>query len=151
MRPFTPRRSPVLKPDTLAKLQAAYREWHDTRGRSHATWIALMAEDVEMRSIADGSPGMEFSAPRKGRDAAHAYFSTLAADWEMVHFTPEEFIVDGDRVVVFSNVEFRNRRTGKSAASPVVARWRFRDGEVVEYFEFYDTAKAFAAATPDRA
>jgi hypothetical protein len=33
--------------------------------------------------------------------------------------------------------------------TPVVHRWRFRGQEAIEYSEFYDTAKALAAATPD--
>jgi uncharacterized protein len=140
----------VLKPDTLAKLKSAYQAWHDTRGQSVAAWMDLMADDVEMRSAADGAPGMEFSAPRKGKHTLHGYFSGLAADWEMIHYTVEEFYVDGDRVMTFGRCAYRNRKTGKVAESAVVNRWRFRDGLVFEYFELYDTAKAFAAATPDR-
>jgi ketosteroid isomerase-like protein len=138
----------VLKPDTMEKLRAAYKAWHDTRGQSVAQWMELMADDVDMRSVADGAPGMEFSKSRKGKGTLHEYFSALAADWEMIHYTAEEFLVDGDRVAVFGRCAFRNRKTGKVADTAVVNRWRFRDGLAVEYYELYDTAKAFAAATP---
>ena len=139
----------MVTPELVEKLRAAYRAWHDTRGKSVATWVALMADDIEMRSVADGAPGMEFSARRKGRSALDGYFSALAADWEMIHYTPEEFLVDGDRVAVFGKCAFKNRRTGKTAETHVANLWRFRDGLAVEYFELYDTAKAFVAATPD--
>ena len=139
----------MLKPDTLAKLKDAYKQWHDTRGQSVDAWMALMADDVKMRSVADGAPGMEFSAPRDGKHTLQGYFEALAADWEMIHYTPEEFLVDGDRVAMFGRCAYRNRKTGKTAESAVVNRWRFHDGLAVEYFELYDTAKAFAAATPD--
>ena len=139
----------MVTSELMVKLRAAYREWHDSRGASGAKWLALMADDVEVRSAADGGPGMEFSAPRKGKAAMAGYFSALAADWEMIHYTTDEFLVDGDRVVVFGHCAYRNRRTGKTAETVVVNRWRFRDGLAVEYFELYDTAKAFAAATPD--
>jgi uncharacterized protein len=139
----------VLEPDTLEKLRAAYKAWHDTRGQSVETWMALMADDVEMRSVADGAPGMEFSKSRKGKDTLHGYFSALNADWEMIHYTPEHFLVDGDCVAVFGRCAFRNRKTGKLAETDVANRWLFRDGLAVEYYEIYDTAKAFAAATPD--
>jgi ketosteroid isomerase-like protein len=108
-----------------------------------------MADDIHMRSAADGAPGMEFSAPRKGKDTVQHYFSSLAADWEMIHYTPETFLADGDRVAVFGKCAYRNRKTGKTAETHVANLWRFRDGLAVEYFELYDTAKAFAAATPD--
>jgi ketosteroid isomerase-like protein len=141
----------MVTPELMTKLRAAYREWHDTRGASAATWMALMADDIVMRSVADGAPGMEFSAPRKGKDTVHHYFTALAAEWEMVHHTPEEFLVDGDRVAVFGKCAFRNRKTGKIADTHVANLWRFRNGLAVEFFELYDTAKAFAAATPDPA
>lgn len=140
-----------MKPDTLTKLKAAYAAWHGTRGGSVDAWMGMMADDVSLRSVADGAPGMEFSAPRKGKHAAHGYFSALAADWEMIEHTAKEFLTDGDRVVVFGHVVFKSRKTGKTVASPVVHRWEFRDDLAVEFFEFYDTARAFAAATPDPA
>jgi ketosteroid isomerase-like protein len=139
----------MVTPELMAKLKAAYKEWHDTRGKSVATWMALMADDIDMRSVADGAPGMEFSKSRKGKDTIYHYFTALAADWEMVHYTAEEFYVEGDRVMTFGHCAFRNRKTGKTAESAVINRWRFRDGLAVDYFELYDTAKAFAAATPD--
>jgi len=136
-------------PELIAKLKSAYQQWHDTRGASTATWLELMAEDVQVRSIADGVERMEFSAPRSGRAALAGYFAALFADWEMIEFTADEFVIDGDRVVVFGRASFRHRGTGKAVETPVIHRWRFRGREVVEYSEFYDTAKALAAATPD--
>ncbi|MBN9119642.1 MAG: nuclear transport factor 2 family protein [Planctomycetes bacterium] len=108
----------------------------------------LMADDIEMRSVADGAPGMEFSAPRKGKGTVQGYFTALAADWELIYYTVDEFLVDGDRVATFGRCAFRNRKTGKTAETAVANRWRFRDGLAVEFYELYDTAKAFAAATP---
>jgi ketosteroid isomerase-like protein len=141
----------VVTPELVAKLKAADREWHDTRGASSAAWLALMADDIHMRSVADGAPGMEFSAPRKGKHTAHDYFAALAAEWEMVHHTAEVFVADGDRVAVFGKCAFRSRKTGKVAETAVANLWTFRDGLAVDYFELYDTARAFAAATPDAA
>jgi ketosteroid isomerase-like protein len=139
----------VVTPELLDKLRAAHREWHDTRGQSVATWLALMAEDIHLRSVADGAPGMEFSATRKGREAARGYFSALHADWEMIHHTADRFLVDGDHVVVIGSCSWRYRPTGKLVETPIIQHWQFRDGLAVEYFEYYDTAKALAATTPD--
>jgi uncharacterized protein len=139
--------------ELVAKLRAAYQRWHDTRGQSVADWVALMAEDIQMRSVADGAEGKKFSSPRNGKAAAHGYFSALDEDWEMVYHAADEFIVDADgqRVAVFGRCAFKHRGTGKTAETPIIHRWRFRDGLVAEFFEYYDTAKAFAAATPDPA
>jgi ketosteroid isomerase-like protein len=135
--------------ETLAKLKAAYKKWHDTRGQSAEDWVEMMADDVKLRSVADGADGMKFSAPRDGKEAARGYFAALGDEWEMVYHHADEFLVDGDRVAVFGRCAFRHRGTGKVAESFLNHRWRFRAGLVVEYAEFYDTARAFAAATPD--
>src|SRR5262245_60585938 len=140
---------PMPAPVPIDKLRSAYRRWHDTRGQSADDWLEFMADDVRVRSLADGAAGMEFSAPRTGKAALAGYFSSLHAGWEMLYYAADEFVADGDRVVVFGRCAFRNRRTGKTAETPVIHRWRFRDGLAVEFSEFYDTARAFAAATPD--
>lgn len=140
----------MVTSEVLEKLKSAYKSWHDTRGKSVPAWLDLMADGMELRSVADGAPSMEFSAPRKGKAAAHGYFSALAGDWEMLYHNADEFIVDGDRVVVFGRVAFRHLKTGKTAETPVIHRWRFLNGLATEFFEFYDTAKAFAATQPDK-
>jgi ketosteroid isomerase-like protein len=136
-------------PVPVEKLKAAYKRWHDTRGQSVPDWMDLMADDVQIRSAADGAEGMKFSAPRDGKAAAKEYFSALHEEWEMVHYTVDDVLVDGDRVAVFGRCAFKNRKTGKTAETAVANRWRFRDGLAVDFFEIYDTARAFAAATPD--
>jgi len=67
------------------------------------------------------------------------------ADWEMIHYTPAEFLADGDRVAVFGTCAFRNRKTGKVAETHVANLWRFRDGRVVEIRAFPVADDAFAA------
>jgi ketosteroid isomerase-like protein len=135
--------------DNVGKLRRAYQLWHDTRGGSAGHWLDLMAADVRMRSITAGAPPMAFTKATHGKAEAEQYFAGLAADWEMIHFTPTEFIAEGDRVVVLSTCAFRYRKTGKMAESPKADVFRFREGQIVEFFEFFDTAAALAATRPD--
>jgi ketosteroid isomerase-like protein len=135
--------------DNVGKLRRAYQLWHDTRGGSAQHWLDLMAADVTMRSITAGAPGMDFTKANHGKAEAAQYFAGLAADWEMIHFTPTEFIAEGDRVVVLSTCAYRYRKTGKVVESPKADVFRFRDGQIVECFEFFDTARALAATQPD--
>jgi hypothetical protein len=140
----------VSTPDeNVARLREAYRQWHDTRGGSSETWLALMTEDVKMRSLGDGAPGVEFARENAGKAAAAGYFAGLAEGWEMDHFTTNEFIAQGDVVVVLSAVAFRHRGTGKLVRSPKADVVRFRDGAIAEFFEFYDTAAILAGTKPD--
>lgn len=135
--------------DQVEKLKRAYARWGETRGASVADWMELLADDVRLRSLADGAAGMEFSAPRGGKAEVEAYFRGIARDWEMLDHTAEEFVVEGDRVAVMGRCAWRHRGTGKAVTSPMAQFWRFRDGKVVEFFEFYDTARAMAATQPE--
>jgi ketosteroid isomerase-like protein len=66
--------------------------------------------------------------------------STEAASWEIVSFGVQEILADGDWMVVLSQVACRSRGAGKVARSPKADVYRFRDGKVVEFLEFFDTA-----------
>lgn len=135
--------------DNVAKLRQAYQRWQDTRCGSVEHWLELMAADVEIRSLADGAPGMSFTKARQGKAEAEQYLAGVAADWELIHMTPSEFIADGDRVVVLGSVGFKYRQTGKVVESPKADFFRFRDGQIIEFFEFFDTARALAATRAD--
>ena len=135
--------------DNVKALRHAYQEWHSTLGGSVQTWLDLLADDVAMRSPGGSAPALDFAKPRQGKAEAEQYFASVLAAWEMVHFTPEVFIAEADRVVVISRVAFKYRETGKVVDSPKADVFRFRDGKVIEFTEFFDTAAALAATKPD--
>ena len=130
-------------------LRGAYKAWADTRGESSSAWLALVADDFHLRSLADGAPGMEFSAERNGREELLGYFEGLKSSWEMLHFSADEFIEEGDRIVVVGTCGWKNKSTRKTVHSTYAHIWRFRGDKAVEFFEFYDTAKAIAATLSD--
>src|SRR5262245_49511094 len=115
--------------DNVEKLRHVYQAWNDTRGGSVRAWLDLMADDVLIHSPGNHACGLDFDAGNRGRDKAEQYFAGLTDAWEMIHFTPVEFIADGDRIVVLSQVAFRSRLTGKVAESPKADFFRFRDGK----------------------
>lgn len=127
------------------KLKPAYQAWNDSRGQGPAVWLDLFADDVEMRSLADGASGMEFTSVRKGLAEAREFFAGVTKDWEMIYFSADDFITEGDRVVMIGRCSWRHRGTGKAVESPILHVWRFRDGKAVEFFECFDTARALAA------
>jgi len=135
--------------DNLEELRSAYREWDESRGADPCVWLDLMADDVVLRSIADGSAGMEFSAPRQGIAEAAQYFAELTRAWEMLYFVVDDLFSAGDRAVMVGRCAWRYRATGKEVASPTAHIWRFRDEKIVSFEEFYDTARALAATVRD--
>jgi ketosteroid isomerase-like protein len=130
-------------------LKDAYARWHDSKGGSVDHWMTVVGENVRFGSLARGAPEMAFATKYDGRHALRGYFDGLLSDWEMIHYTVDEFIAQGDAVFMKGSTAWRHKRTGRIADTPKVDFWRFTDdGKAVEYYEYYDTALVFAAASP---
>ena len=132
-------------------LRQGYKLWNDSKADSVGHWLNLVADDVKWTSLANGAAGMEFTAACGCKADVRRYFSELGKHWEMLHYTVEEFIAQGDRVVVLARCGWRNRDTGAAVETPKADILRMKDAKIVEYFEFYDTAAALAAAKPGKA
>ena len=132
--------------DNVAKLTGAYREWHESKGGSVKAWLDLMVDDVRCFSLAAGAPEAEFTAAIKSKKDFERYFQGLLADWQMIHYKTDHFVAEGDNIAVRGSTAWRNRKTGKVCDTPKADFWTFRDGKVVEFHEYYDTAALIAAA-----
>jgi len=129
-------------------LRDAYRKWHESKGGSIDHWLPIFAESVAFGSLAQGRPQAAFAAPRSTRAEIRGYLEGLTRDWAMIHYTPQYFIEQGDRVAMFGSTKWRNKRTGKEVETPKADFWRFEDGEAVQFYELFDTAALVEAATP---
>ena len=127
-------------------LKDAYARWHDSKGDSVDHWMSVVSDDIQFGSLARGAPEMLFARTYDNREALRGYFEGLLSDWEMIHYTVEEFIAQGDAVFMRGSTAWRNKRTGRTAETPKVDFWRFRNGKAVEFYEYYDTARVIAAA-----
>ena len=134
--------------DNVARLKSAYRQWHESRGGSVKAWLDLMADNVRCYSLAAGAPSAEFTAPISSKKDFERYFKGLLDEWEMIHYTTDEFIAEGDRVAVRGSTAWRNRNTGRAVDTAKADFWTFRNGKVVEFHELYDTAALIAGARP---
>jgi ketosteroid isomerase-like protein len=132
----------------VAVLKDAYRRWHDSKGGSVDHWMGLVADDIKFGSLAQAAPEMAFARSYSNRDALREYFDGLLSEWEMIHYTASEFVAQGDTVFMRGSTAWRSKKTGKSVETPKVDFWRFRNGKAVEYYEYFDTARVLAAATP---
>jgi ketosteroid isomerase-like protein len=129
-----------MSDDNLARLKDAYAQWDKSKGTNEQVWLDLMADNIRILSLAAGAPGAEFTREVRSKDDLRRYFQGLRDDWEMIHYTPDHFLVDGDRVSVLSTMRWRHRKTGGELNSPKADFIRFKDGKIVEFYEFYDTA-----------
>lgn len=135
--------------DHIAALKAAYRKWHETLGGSADHWLDLMTDDVQFRSLTEGSTRMAFTRRSGCKDEVRNYFAGLAQDWKMNFYRIDEYIAEGDRIVALGSCSFQHRRTGKTLETPKADFFRFREGKICDFFEFFDTAAALDAAAPE--
>jgi len=127
-------------------LKAAYNNWSDSRGGSADSWLKICADDIAFGSLAQGaSQNANYLTAYSSRDALKEYFSGLTRDWEMIEYVVEHLVAQGDRVVMLGRCSWRYKKTGKIVSTPKADAWRFADGKVVEFFEYYDTAQVHAA------
>jgi ketosteroid isomerase-like protein len=81
----------------------------------------------------------------EGKDAVKQLFAELGDYWESFEIHPDEFIEDGDTVIVLSHSHAKGKDTGKEVKLPWVHIWRFSDGKVTEVQALTDTAMAAEA------
>lgn len=130
----------------VERLRAAYQRWDEVKGSDASCWTDLADDTLCLGSIGDGRPGIEFSSSCGSKAEAARYFDRLNQDWEMVFARADDFVAEGDRVVVLGACAWRNRTTGQVAETPKIDIWIFRDGRAVSFYELFDTARVQVAA-----
>jgi len=135
-----------VEQQNVAALKSAYEMWDSNKEQAFAHWMALFADNVQFASLANGAPGMEFSCAGCNKNDIQKYFERLAKDWEMISFETYQFIAEGDNVVMRGRCSWRNRKTKKVVETPKADFFVMKNGQIVNFFEFYDTAAAIAAA-----
>src|ERR1700733_564339 len=96
-----------------------------------------LAEDVDWQIVGHFKK-VPWSAVWRGRRELEKYFTILAEALEVELFQPDEFIVDGDKVVVLGHERMVARATGRVVEASWAQVWTFRDGIVIRYREYTD-------------
>ena len=100
--------------------------------------LGAMADDIEWHE-ADGMPyGGVYHGPEA---VAQNVFGPLIEDIPDFALAPEQFIPSGDTVAVVTRYTGIGKATGKELDLPVVHVWEVRNGEIVQFRQFADTAK----------
>ena len=99
--------------DNVAILKEAYSYWNENKEKAFENWMELMSDNVKLKSLADGVKGMEFSRPSSCKTDVLRYFQELANEWELIHYTVNEYIAQGDRVVAVGNCRWKYRKLEK--------------------------------------
>jgi uncharacterized protein len=117
------------------------REGYEAFGRGDLDGAtANFADDVRWEN--PEAPQLPNSGVTTGKDNVKQLFASIPDDWESFQITPDEFIEEGDTVIVLSHSEAKAKATGKEVKLPWVHVWRFSDGKVTEVQALTDTALA---------
>lgn len=128
-------------------LKRCYARWDETKGGCVDEWMDILADKIDFRSLAMGRPAAEFTGPRMSKEDVRGYFDGLCNGWAMDYYRIDHFVADGDMVCAVGSTAWTNKATGKKVDTQKVDFFRFKDGKVVSFFEYYDTAALIEAAS----
>jgi ketosteroid isomerase-like protein len=100
--------------------------------------LGAMADDIKWYQ----AEGMPNGGVYQGGEAVAQYvFGPIMQDIPNFAVTPEQFIASGDTVAVVARYTGTGKETGKELDLPVAHVFDVRDGKVVQFRQFVDTAK----------
>lgn len=136
----------TISETTLMSIRQAYQIWAENQGDDVTALLDLMAEDVEVTTLPDGTDPLTFTKACHNKTEMTEYFHALIGDWQLLRADIEEMVREDDVVVLVLTTKWRNRRTDREFESPAAHVWRFRDGFACQIRLFFDSAKWSAAA-----
>jgi ketosteroid isomerase-like protein len=126
--------------DNVEVVRHAYENFKS--GRIDAL-LGQMSEDVEWRlPEIEGAP---FAGARKGLGQVSEFFTSLADSQDVQSFEPREFVAQGDKVVSLGTYNWRVKTTGREYGGDWAHVFTVRDGRIVGFHEYMDSAQAAAA------
>jgi ketosteroid isomerase-like protein len=123
----------------MAENVEGLRGAYEALGRGDMETVAATWEtDIEF----DGpnSSRMPGAGPHRGKEEVARLFSGMRDRWEGLLFSPDEFVEQGETVVVLGHMEGRAKATGTDVKVPFVHVWRMREGKVARGQALTDTA-----------
>lgn len=106
------------------------------------------AENIEWQL-----PEMEnvpFAGTWQGREGVGQFFSRVFEAQDVVQFEPQEYIAQGDKVVVLGRFLMRIKSTGRDFGSDWAHVWTVQDDKITRFYEYVDTAVVSRAHTAAR-
>jgi ketosteroid isomerase-like protein len=106
----------------------------------------LLAElDPQVQWVTPGPTELATSGRRTGVQEVAEFFKVLNDVFDIQRFEAREFIEQGNRVIVLGDETTRVRASGKVLELDWVHVFTVRNGKVVTFQDFFDTAAVVAA------
>lgn len=101
----------------------------------------LCAEDMHVEWMAS-SQNMPFAGSHRGRDVFASHLRTLHELFEYLDFGVVDVVAAEDRVCTRLKIRMRRRAGGAEFVIDGADFWTVRDGKIVAFAEYFDTALA---------
>ena len=105
----------------------------EENGKNLAKFLAENASWTETK-------GFPYAGTYIGFDAiAKNVFYRLATEWTNYKFSPEGYLVGGDKVAAYGTYSGTYKATGKYFEARVTHLWKLKDGKIVSFEQFVDS------------
>jgi uncharacterized protein len=108
-----------------------------------AAILQELADNVEWEQ--PGPASVPTAGRYHGTEGVASFFDKVGQTWEFERFEPQEFIAQGDHVVALGYYLARSRATQRRMEAQWAMLFTFRDGKLVHFREYTDTAAGEAA------
>ena len=114
-----------------------------------AAILALVDDNVEWEGVKGTEGVAPHSGLRRGKAAVGEFFQIVGSTLDFQLFEPREFVAQGDTVVAVGAYKVTVKATRRQSGSDWVMVFNFRNGKIVRFREFTDSAsivRAYGAA-----
>jgi ketosteroid isomerase-like protein len=94
----------------------------------------------------EAPPEVSIAGIRKGQEAVKGFFQAIANDHVDPKLEIAEYLASADAVAAFGRYKCTLRATGKYVDSPIAHLFKFRDGKIVRFVDYTDTAALVEAS-----
>ncbi len=108
------------------------------------TLLSLLSDDIVWKGVYGAGPQVPTSGTRRGKAAVGQFFQQLAQHVQFSQFEPREFVATGDKVVALGHYKALTS-SQKPFEADFAMIFTIRDGHIVEFQEFTDSAALNAA------
>ena len=120
------------------------RSGYDCVGRGDIEGLLALFDDaIEWKT--PGPKELPTAGTRRGRQQVAEFFQTMDKVFEITRMEPRTFLADGDRVVVLGVDTSRIKATGTVLDGEWAHVFTLKNGKVVAFQEYLDTAPTMAA------
>ena len=104
--------------------------------------ISLMDDNVEW--VSPGPKDLPTAGQRRGQQEVRKFFGSVNELYDFESFEPETFVSEGDLVVVLGTDRVKVKATGKTITESWAHAFTVKNGKIVRFQEYIDTAAAVA-------